>query len=62
MAVNETTDRELLERCAQHYAFLKRLAESGGPIRSAGKVVSKWQTVAQECKIAHDKVMEHLNG
>lgn len=56
------TDRELLEQCAQHYAFLKRLAESSGPIRSEGKIVSKWQTVAHECQTAHDTVMEHLNG
>jgi len=55
-------DRQLLIKAAEHFAFLKRLAEAGGPIRSEGKIVSVWQTVATECQIAHDKIMEHVNA
>lgn len=57
----ETTDRAMLEKAADHFVLLKRLASSPGPIRNNGKIVSKWQTVAMECQAAHDKLMEHLN-
>jgi len=59
---SKTTDRALLAKTAEHFAFLKRIAESSGPIKCQGKIVGKWQTVANECQAAHDQIMEHLNG
>lgn len=56
------TDHQTTVRERQHFAFLRRLAQSAGPIKHEGKIVGKWQTVAAECQVAHDKIMEHLNG
>ena len=49
------TDRKLLEQCATHVEFLRRLAISGGPILQNGIRVPKWRVVADECKTARDK-------
>jgi len=57
-----TTERDLLDMAAQHFIFLKRIAQSAGPVRCQGKIVGKWQTVAHECQAAHDKIMEFLNA
>jgi hypothetical protein len=52
------TDRKLLEQCATHFEFLRRLAISGGPILQNGIRVPKWHVVA--CKAARDKLCAHL--
>jgi hypothetical protein len=50
------TDRKLLEQCATHFEFLRRLAISGGPILQNGIRVPKWRVVADACKAARDKL------
>jgi hypothetical protein len=55
-----TDDRAFLEKLAEHFIFLKRLAESPGPIRCNGKPAKKWEVIAFECQEASDKIVAHM--
>jgi hypothetical protein len=56
------TDRELLTLLAQQFVLLHRLAASPGPILCDGKSMKKWAAVMNECDVARETILKHLEN
>lgn len=57
----EVAYRELLVMCEKHFVFLKRVAQSPGPLKnSEGKIESKYKVIASECDAASVRIQTYL--
>lgn len=55
-----TSDRDMLEMCRQHFAFLGKIAEQSYLYDNQRKRVSPKKVIIEECQAAIDKLNQHL--
>jgi len=55
-----TTDRDMLEICKQHFAFLGKVAQQPYLYHNKKRVSPK-QVIVEECQAAIDRLNQHLN-